>query len=246
MARTAQLDLPLVMPAQAQKHVTVNEALARLDAVAQLRVVSSTRQDPPTAAVDGESYLVPDGATGDWQEKAGRIAVWSNGGWSFLVPRAGWRAWDEAAAAHQLFDGLAWTPHALAASTNGAAFGLSVKEFDHVVTPGSSNQTAYEIPNQAQVVGVTGRVVAALSGPGLASWRIGVPGSDNRYGSGLGTALNAYLIGLSGAPTTYYSPTPLIIGAEGGSLTSGCIRLAVHLFQLQPPRPALGFPPVLP
>ena len=36
MAKTAQLDLPLVMPAQAQKHVTVNEALARLDAAAQL------------------------------------------------------------------------------------------------------------------------------------------------------------------------------------------------------------------
>ena len=36
MARTAQLDLPLVAPSQAQKHVTVNEALARLDAVAQL------------------------------------------------------------------------------------------------------------------------------------------------------------------------------------------------------------------
>ena len=40
MARTAQLDLPLVMPAQAQKHVTVNEALARLDAAAQLHDVA--------------------------------------------------------------------------------------------------------------------------------------------------------------------------------------------------------------
>ena len=41
-------------------------------------------------------------------------------------------------------------------------------------------------PNQAQVVGVTGRVIEAFAGPGLTGWRIGVSGSDNRYGSGLG------------------------------------------------------------
>ena len=87
MARTAQLDLPLVMPAQAQKHVTVNEALARLDAAAQLRVISSLLSTPPASACDGQSYLVPAGATGEWAgHRAGRIAVWSNGGW--IVSRA--------------------------------------------------------------------------------------------------------------------------------------------------------------
>ena len=49
MARTAQLSLPLVMPSQAQKHVTVNEALARLDAAAQLRVHSSRSRCPPAS-----------------------------------------------------------------------------------------------------------------------------------------------------------------------------------------------------
>ena len=43
------------------------------------------------------------------------------------------------------------------------------------------------------MLGVTGRVVAALAGPGLTGWRIGVAGSDSRYGSGLGMALNSYL-----------------------------------------------------
>ena len=90
------------MPAQAQKHVTVNEALARLDAVAQLRVVSSERRRrrrPPAA--DGASYLVPAGATGDWAGPGGEIAVWSNGGWVYLAPKAGWRAWDESRGGHQ-------------------------------------------------------------------------------------------------------------------------------------------------
>ena len=54
------------LPAQAQKHVTVNEALARLDAAAQLRVISFAETTPPASAVDGAGYLVPAGATGAW------------------------------------------------------------------------------------------------------------------------------------------------------------------------------------
>ena len=121
MAKTAQLDLPLLAPSQAQKHVTVNEALARLDAVAQLRVVSST---VASAARERERRRgLPrrgrrDAATG--QGRAGRIAVRSNGGWVFLVPRAGWRAWDEGRGGHRLFDGTDWVADAVVVSPNGA------------------------------------------------------------------------------------------------------------------------------
>jgi uncharacterized protein DUF2793 len=236
MARTAQLDLPLVMPAQAQKHVTVNEALTRLDAVAQLRVVSSVEPEPPAAAADGASYLVPNGATGAWTGMAGRIAVRCNGGWVFLVPRAGWRAWDESRNGHQAFDGSAWVPDAVVVSQHGAGTTWQVVEFDHAITAGSTNVTGVSIPAQAQVVGVTGRVVSGLSGPGLIGWRIGVSGSDNRYGAGLGIQLNSYLVGLSGTPVTYYASTPLLLSAEGGSFTGGTLRLALHLVGLQPPR----------
>ena len=236
MARTVQLGLPLVMPAQAQKHVTVNEALARLDAVAQLRVVSSFAATPPAAAGEGESYLVPEGASGEWAGRAGQIAVRSNGGWSYLLPRAGWQAWDEGQHSRRLFDGTEWVPDAVVASPGGAGMAWKIIEFDHVVAPGASNLTAVGIPNQAQVLGVTGRVVAALAGPGLTGWRIGIAGSDNRYGSGLGVALNSYLVGLSGSPVTYYAPTPLVVTAEGGSFASGQIRLAMHVTYLIPPR----------
>jgi len=236
MARTAQLSLPLVMPAQAQKHVTVNEALARLDAAAQLRVHSSQVAIPPASAVDGTSYLIPQHATGSWEDKAGQVAVWCNGGWVYLAPRAGWRAWDDSLAGHQTFDGSGWVPHAVTVSSNGAAMAWRVIEFNHVVSAGPVNHTSVSIPASAQVVGVTGRVVSALSGPGLASWRVGVAGSENRYGSGLGTGLNSYLLGLSGAPVTYYATTPLLIGAEGGSFATGVVRLALHIVELTPPR----------
>ena len=151
MARTAQLALPLVAPAQAQKHVTINEALARLDAAAQLRVVSSALLVPPATAADGESYLVPAGATDEWAGSAGRIAVWSNGGWLFLAPMAGWRVWDESLAAHRTYDGSAWIPDAVAVSSRGAALRWRVIEFDHAVVPGATNTTSVEIPAHAQV-----------------------------------------------------------------------------------------------
>jgi hypothetical protein len=224
------------MPAQAQKHVTVNEALARLDAAAQLRVVSSLLQTPPAAASDGQSYLIPADATGAWQGLSGQIAVWSNGGWTYLVPKAGWRAWDESRIGYQVFDGTGWVPDAITVSPHGAGVRWNVIEFDHVVSPGATNSTSVSVPSSAQVLGVSGRVVSALSGPGLVSWRVGVSGSDNRYGAGLGIGLNSYLIGLSGTPVTYYEATPLLLSAEGGSFGSGTVRLALHVLQLEPPR----------
>lgn len=41
--KTPNLALPFILPAQAQKHVTHNEALQRLDALVQLVVVGNSR-----------------------------------------------------------------------------------------------------------------------------------------------------------------------------------------------------------
>lgn len=236
MARTANLQLPLVQPSQAQKHVTVNEAFSRLDATAQLRVVSSSVQDPPASAQDGQSYLVPSGASGIWAGRVGQIAVQVNGGWIFLEPKAGWRAWDESIGAHQVFDGTGWIARAIVVSARGAATVENILEFDHTIVTGATNSTSVVIPKQAQVVGITGRVIAAVTGTSVTGWRIGVSGAADRYGTGLGKALNSYVVGLSGAPVTYYADTPLLISAEGGSFSGGKLRIAVHLVQLVPPR----------
>ena len=236
MSRTAQLELPLVLPAQAQKHVTVNEALARLDAVAQLRVVSSALATPPATAVEGASYLVPAGAGGAWAGMGERIAVRSNGGWVFLSPRAGWRAWDESRYGVLAFDGSRWVADAIVTSPHGAATAFRVIEFDHEIAAGATNLTSAGIPSHSQVIGVTGRVIVALSGGGLTSWRIGVAGAADRYGSGLGLGAGSHLVGLSGTPVTYYAPTPLQLSAQGGTFASGTVRLAIHILTLEPPR----------
>lgn len=237
MSSTVQLALPLVMPAQAQKHVTVNQALSILDTLTQLRVTSSVTATPPAAAGEGDAFLVPAGAGGVWADRAGSVAVWGNGGWSYLVPRPGWRAWDEESSGWQTFDGEAWAANVIAMSAGGARLSARVIEFDHQVVAGTTNLTTSLIPAGAQVAGISGRVISAISGAGLAGWRLGVAGADNRYGSGLGIARNAYVAGLSGSPVTYYSVTPLLLTAEGGTFASGVVWLAVHLVEISPPRP---------
>lgn len=121
-------------------------------------------------------------------------------------------------------------------SARGAATVQNVLEFDHTIAAGTTNSTAVVIPKQAQILGITGRVIAAVTGTNVTGWRIGVSGAADRYGTGLGKTLNSYVVGLSGSPVTYYADTPLLLTAEGGSFAGGKIRLAVHLLQLLPPR----------
>ena len=75
---TSRLSLPLVQAAQAQKHVTVNESLARLDGLVNLVLASLYRSTPPAAVVDGTCYAVPPGATDAWAGQEGRIAIGSS------------------------------------------------------------------------------------------------------------------------------------------------------------------------
>ncbi len=70
---TARLDLPFILPAQAQKHVTHNEALQRLDALVQLAVMTSATS-PPDEPVEGEIHWVNAPATGLWSGHAGNLA----------------------------------------------------------------------------------------------------------------------------------------------------------------------------
>jgi len=92
---TPNLDLEPLVSAQAQKHVTVNEAFARIDAATQLAVLDRDAPDPPASPADGDRYLLPTGATGSWNGRDGTIAAWegATGGWMFLTPRTGWRLW---------------------------------------------------------------------------------------------------------------------------------------------------------
>jgi hypothetical protein len=107
---TPHLGLPLIAAGQAQKHVTHNEALGRLDALVQLACLDKDLAAPPPGPAEGDRYLVvasnPGGA---WAGLAGQVVRYADGVWAGAVPRAGWLAYVVDEADLYVFDGAAWT-----------------------------------------------------------------------------------------------------------------------------------------
>ena len=110
MSDTTHLALPYIDPAQSQKHVTHNEALSLLDLCVHLSVVARNVTAPPASPSEGARYLVGSGATGAFAEKAQQIAAYQDGGWRFLQPRAGWRAYVESDSLLFVYEGSSWAP----------------------------------------------------------------------------------------------------------------------------------------
>lgn len=108
--QSPNLSLPYLLPSQAQKHVTHNEALRRLDTLVQLALQGVGATEPPLAPEEGDIHALGIGATGAWAGQDGRLAAFADGAWSFLVPKDGWRAWDVATGALRVFSAGNWLP----------------------------------------------------------------------------------------------------------------------------------------
>lgn len=108
MTETSHLALPLLDAAQAQKHVTHNEALTLLDAVVHLSVSARNVSVPPASPAEGDRILVGAGASGAFASKERQIATFLAGGWTFLQPQAGWRLHVAAESLLRFFDGASW------------------------------------------------------------------------------------------------------------------------------------------
>lgn len=105
---TAILSLPYILPAQAQKHITHNEALRLLDVLVQLVVLSRQVASPPPNPAEGDRYLVPLGATGEFATHDGQIACWEGTGWIFIAPKSGWQAEVLDEDSRVIYDGATW------------------------------------------------------------------------------------------------------------------------------------------
>lgn len=112
MDATSNLQLPFIMAAQAQKHVTHNEALRALDTVVQLMVLDKDLSAPPGSPADGARYIVAASPTGDWSGQAGKVAAYQDGAWAFYAPREGWLAWAADEDALYVWTGFAWAAFA--------------------------------------------------------------------------------------------------------------------------------------
>ncbi len=118
------LSLPYIQAAQAQKHVTHNEAVRALDAIVQLSVLDRDLAAPPSAPADGARYIVPANPTGAWAGQAGRVAAFQDAAWAFYQPRDGWVAWVADERLLVAYSGSSWGVAAAASTTTGPAVGL--------------------------------------------------------------------------------------------------------------------------
>ena len=130
---SAVLALPYIQPAQAQKHVTHNEALRVLDVIVQLAVLSRSLTAPPAEPAPGERHIVGGAATGAWAGQDGKIAGLDVEGWVFFTPLPGWRAEVLGDGASVVFDGTVWT-------TRGVP--LSVDRLGINASPDATNRFA--------------------------------------------------------------------------------------------------------
>lgn len=117
------LSLPLILPAQAQKHVTHNEALRLLDVMVQLAVLNRNLNAAPALPAIGDRHIVATGAMGVWAGQVGKIAVYTVTGWQFFTPLAGWQAHVLAESVTVVYSGLVWA--APPAQSTAAIFGVN-------------------------------------------------------------------------------------------------------------------------
>lgn len=118
MDETSNLLLPYILAAQAQKHVTHNEALRRLDALVQISVVDRDLAVPPSSPLEGARYIIAASPTGAWAGHAGKLAAWQDGAWAIFPPRKGWMAWVEDEGVPVAWNGTAWVAAGGAGSVN--------------------------------------------------------------------------------------------------------------------------------
>ena len=97
--RSPRIALPYLFAGQAQKEITVNEALARIDALLS-PCVEGESGSAPAAPADGECWIVGAEADGSWEGHEGQLALFTAETWLFAVPQPGFRVFDRAAGSH--------------------------------------------------------------------------------------------------------------------------------------------------
>jgi hypothetical protein len=85
-----------------------NTGLRQLEARG-FRVLSMTTTTPAVGAAEGDSYIIPAGATGVWSAKTNQMASWIGGAWSYYTPIEGVGGiWVNDLDTAYSFDGSAW------------------------------------------------------------------------------------------------------------------------------------------
>lgn len=224
---TPYLRAPLIAEAQAQPHVTANAAASIADLARPRLALSASTASPPGAALEGDAYILPAGATG-WASAdgndpgAGDIAIRWAGAWHKVTPAEGWR-WhvlDEGAA--RIWLGGIWRAGDVAGAL-GATAGLAVIEATLTLS-GAAISAPGLLPTRAIILGVSSWTISTVTG--APSYSVGISGEASKFGGSLGVAAGSSNIGVVG-PYATYAPADVIVTSDGAAFTGGTVGLAV-------------------
>lgn len=166
MSNTSNLQLPYLAVGQAQKHVTLNQSLRRLDAILQLSVVSATTTAQPASPVDGSVYIVPPGKTGaNWAGFANwSLGYYRDGAWEQITPREGWIAYVRDTDRLMIHTGASW---------GDLGAGLHLSASDRLLGRASSGPgVAEEVACTAAGRALIGAADAQQQCAALGTWRV--------------------------------------------------------------------------
>lgn len=152
MDMTPRWELPHLYAGQAQKELFYNEAVWRIDMLLHGEVESDQEATPPAAPEIGQSWIVAAGATGAWDDRAGYVACWTDGGWRFIAPKGGLCLWVKERGCGTRYEDAIWRDEV--ARTDGIYV-----DGERVVGPRLAGLSA---PSGGPVVDTEGR--AAING----------------------------------------------------------------------------------
>lgn len=193
--QTENLQLPFIQAAQAQKHVTHNEALEVLDVTVQLTIQNFDRLTPPANPSAGEAWALGATPVDAWDGQAGAIAAWQGGGWIFVTPKEGWRAWGMQPEEMRVYRAGTWGPlvsfdnlarvgiNATADSTNRLAVSSDATLLNHA---GSGHQVKVNKATESDTAallyqtGFSGRAELGLAGNDDFSLKVSADGTNFR------------------------------------------------------------------
>ena len=229
---STHLLLPYILAAQAQKHVTHNEAVRLLDAIVQLSVLDRDLTAPPASPADGDRYIVASGATGLWAGWDLNVTTWVDGVWMRLAPRPGWLAWIADEATFFVWNGSAWQSVGVPQDVSDAVFSL-VNDADPTKRAlfslsGISTATTrtFMLPNTSSELAILAGTQTfngnkTFSGSLTASGTVTMSGAAATIGTSVATA--TYGMG-TGATTTGVTKT-LNLGTGGASGSTTVVNI---------------------
>jgi len=94
MTTSNRLDITEMAETQEGRHITVNEAIAKLEAGACLfGAISVLDNAPPVSPAEGDIYVIGTSGSGAWSGQNEKVAVYYNAEWKFLPALPGMQAY---------------------------------------------------------------------------------------------------------------------------------------------------------